>query len=412
MTTIDELDHSEHRVVVNGHGNRWCEDCQEWALFDAGPSARDPVHEEAGRWYFWHEDWADRSGPFETRQGAQLALDWYVANELRGRGKLDPPLSTTGPPKHFYAAVHRAWNACAATNPIAQNYCQGSESLYEFDEHVCGRIAGALRVELHAAGIGAILTLGGTPATVIDARSRMRHGHADRIEPTCGQCADEHPIRMHVPKQPDYKVPFIVDLLGRRTGPDPEDREPIELRYETAHEAADEPNFDDEPCSICGYVGDPDGHAAWWRLKEDERRQQAIWRRASLRLGPLEEQPVMVTITGGHDEPTVETQRWECRRDRCYFTSTATVGDGSHWHARARRQDGYDTWSPWSDATPYKPTAADELREADLRHLIEQAQKNTIAGQSESLRQAAIELWDDVKRAIDHSWQVLTGRFF
>ena len=36
-----------------------------------------PVHEHEGQWYFWDETWADRVGPFDTREDASDALADY-----------------------------------------------------------------------------------------------------------------------------------------------------------------------------------------------------------------------------------------------------------------------------------------------------------------------------------------------
>lgn len=36
-----------------------------------------PVHEHEGQWYFWDETWADRLGPFDTREDASDALADY-----------------------------------------------------------------------------------------------------------------------------------------------------------------------------------------------------------------------------------------------------------------------------------------------------------------------------------------------
>ncbi len=45
-------------------------------------ASRDPVHEDDEGWWFYDETWADRSGPFETREDAQAALDVYVKEVL------------------------------------------------------------------------------------------------------------------------------------------------------------------------------------------------------------------------------------------------------------------------------------------------------------------------------------------
>lgn len=37
----------------------------------------DPLHEDGGKWYFWEETWADRQGPFETREIALESLRIY-----------------------------------------------------------------------------------------------------------------------------------------------------------------------------------------------------------------------------------------------------------------------------------------------------------------------------------------------
>lgn len=41
---INDPTHSEqrHQVVINGHDNRWCVTCHEWAYFDFDPFERDP----------------------------------------------------------------------------------------------------------------------------------------------------------------------------------------------------------------------------------------------------------------------------------------------------------------------------------------------------------------------------------
>lgn len=429
---------------------------------------RDPIHEEAGEWYFWHETWADRSGPFETRAGAQRALDWYAANYLRERGtpppdptpeiewtfsdprpqlvgreavlqlealldkaneavgflwvaprglKLSEELAAVltpvqalvtrldlarmranmepGAPTSFYGAVHRAYNATAG------DPCEGDED----GAHVCQAIAEAVRVELNAAGIHLSSDVEWRQREIAEMMGRDPD-HERRIE------AGDVPLgsfpttlRTNTPEPPEGWGPWAERSFG-----------PDEPRYETEHEAAEEPNFADEPCSVCEYVGDPDGHAEWYRQRRDRQRAEEIWRRGSLRMPPNAAQAVMSTITGGHDEQTIETQRWECENKNCFFFSRG----GPHWHHRARRQDSYDTWSPWSDAQPYVPIDPKvPLDEAAFRDRIaryeqppDDAFDDTIAGQEASLAAAARSLWDDMKRVGEHVWTVLTGKAF
>jgi hypothetical protein len=47
-------------------------------LADIDAEARDPVHEENGKWYFWEETWADRQGPFDTELQARNACEQYA----------------------------------------------------------------------------------------------------------------------------------------------------------------------------------------------------------------------------------------------------------------------------------------------------------------------------------------------
>ncbi len=42
------------------------------------PGYTDPVHSEAGKWYFYDETWADRQGPFDTEAEARASLKHYV----------------------------------------------------------------------------------------------------------------------------------------------------------------------------------------------------------------------------------------------------------------------------------------------------------------------------------------------
>jgi len=39
-----------------------------------------PVHqnETDGKWYFWDETWADRLGPYETKEAAEEACENYA----------------------------------------------------------------------------------------------------------------------------------------------------------------------------------------------------------------------------------------------------------------------------------------------------------------------------------------------
>lgn len=40
------------------------------------------VHEHEGKWYFWIETWADRNGPYDTREECQKELDRYCKEVL------------------------------------------------------------------------------------------------------------------------------------------------------------------------------------------------------------------------------------------------------------------------------------------------------------------------------------------
>lgn len=44
----------------------------------------DPVYEYQGLWWFWDETWANRYGPFYTKQDAQTALSEYCQHVLEG----------------------------------------------------------------------------------------------------------------------------------------------------------------------------------------------------------------------------------------------------------------------------------------------------------------------------------------
>lgn len=54
--------------------------------------ARDPVHEEAGQWYFWDETWADKQGPFKTEGEARKALRDYCLMLDGDKAELYGPL--------------------------------------------------------------------------------------------------------------------------------------------------------------------------------------------------------------------------------------------------------------------------------------------------------------------------------
>lgn len=43
----------------------------------------DPIFEEDGEWFFWDEVWANKHGPFQSREAAKEALDRYVQEELQ-----------------------------------------------------------------------------------------------------------------------------------------------------------------------------------------------------------------------------------------------------------------------------------------------------------------------------------------
>lgn len=42
----------------------------------------DPIHEENGKWYFWNEVWADRYGPYDSKQKAIEQLKKYCKEVL------------------------------------------------------------------------------------------------------------------------------------------------------------------------------------------------------------------------------------------------------------------------------------------------------------------------------------------
>lgn len=44
--------------------------------------APDPVHEFAGKWYFWDETWANRHGPYDTPAEAYEMLGTYITEHL------------------------------------------------------------------------------------------------------------------------------------------------------------------------------------------------------------------------------------------------------------------------------------------------------------------------------------------
>lgn len=47
-------------------------------LVPATEVPRDPVHRKGGGWWFWHEDWAGRSGPYSDQATARAALAEYA----------------------------------------------------------------------------------------------------------------------------------------------------------------------------------------------------------------------------------------------------------------------------------------------------------------------------------------------
>ena len=49
---------------------------------EGGIESPNPIHEEGGKWYFWDETWADRCGPFDTKEQAEAELGFYVRNIL------------------------------------------------------------------------------------------------------------------------------------------------------------------------------------------------------------------------------------------------------------------------------------------------------------------------------------------
>lgn len=91
-------------------------------------------------------------------------------------GHTKPPSPKTYP--SFYAAVHRA---CTATALGAG--CPGKEEPYEPDEHWCYSLAGALRVELHAAGIRLLNDGNGSESSDVadKAMRRLRQRAAEGI---------------------------------------------------------------------------------------------------------------------------------------------------------------------------------------------------------------------------------------
>ena len=48
-----------------------------------------PIHEENGKWYFWDETWANKCGPYDSEEDAQIALDKYCRIELDGQPRWD-----------------------------------------------------------------------------------------------------------------------------------------------------------------------------------------------------------------------------------------------------------------------------------------------------------------------------------
>jgi hypothetical protein len=53
----------------------------------------DPIHQDTqGGWYFWDETWADRIGPFQSRDIAERALKDYSDFLTTGSIPEDSPL--------------------------------------------------------------------------------------------------------------------------------------------------------------------------------------------------------------------------------------------------------------------------------------------------------------------------------
>jgi hypothetical protein len=42
----------------------------------------DVVHQDKDGWYFWDETWANRQGPYRTKELAQSSLDYYCREYL------------------------------------------------------------------------------------------------------------------------------------------------------------------------------------------------------------------------------------------------------------------------------------------------------------------------------------------
>lgn len=79
MTEEDAFDHFEYNMIGSYVG-----ECTPCFIVMVLPDdfIHDPVHEEDGQWYFWDATWADRNGPFASREAAEEALDYYCKTEL------------------------------------------------------------------------------------------------------------------------------------------------------------------------------------------------------------------------------------------------------------------------------------------------------------------------------------------
>lgn len=123
----------------------------------------------------------------------------------------------------FYAVVHRVWNERAQHNLTGGWHrngqptirCAGAESPYEPDQHVCYDFASILRVELHAAGIR--LSNDG------DMRSIDPLPFGAEYDADSGMFVDTSGRGSYAPRY------VRMDRSNsRRTGPDAEDRVPLD----------------------------------------------------------------------------------------------------------------------------------------------------------------------------------------
>lgn len=56
----------------------------------------DPVEQDAdGKWWFWNEVWADKYGPYETKEEVAKALYTYCKYELGMKEEELPPYEPT-----------------------------------------------------------------------------------------------------------------------------------------------------------------------------------------------------------------------------------------------------------------------------------------------------------------------------